>query len=131
MIRVLDQPAKTITRDSHPGARAPSQPAGFALFEPCFRCRFPTRGDDQRNPCAGSLRGAQKSPVSPYNQGFSGILAAYKLIWTNNLGEKETRWVNPAEGLATIKRHVERVASHPQGVGVLDAELLSRVLAPR
>ncbi len=61
----------------------------------------------------------------------AGTFKAYKLIWTNNLGETETRWVNPAEGLATIKRHVERVASHPQGVGVLDAELLSRVLAPR
>jgi hypothetical protein len=38
-----------------------------------------------------------------------------------------TRWLNPMEGLATIKRHVERPASHAQGAGVLDAVLLSRV----
>lgn len=61
----------------------------------------------------------------------AGTFKAYKLVWTNNLGEVETRWANPAEGLATIKRHVERPATHPQGPGVLDAELLSVVLPAR
>ena len=42
-----------------------------------------------------------------------------------------TRWLSPMEGLATIKRHVERPASHAQGAGVLDAVLLSRVLPAR
>ena len=43
------------------------------------------------------------------------------------MGESEVRWVSPADGIPTLKRHVERPASHPQGAGVLDAELLSRV----
>ncbi len=58
----------------------------------------------------------------------AGTFKAYKLVWTNNLGEVETRWTNPSEGMATIKRHVERPGTHPQGAGVLDAELLSVVL---
>jgi len=59
----------------------------------------------------------------------AGTFKAFKLVWTNNHGEVESRWMNPAEGLATIKRHVERPASYPLGgAGVLDAELLSRVL---
>lgn len=61
----------------------------------------------------------------------AGTFKAFKLVWTNNLGETETRWVSPAEGIATVKRHVERPASHPQGAGVLDAELLSRTLPSR
>ena len=58
----------------------------------------------------------------------AGTFKAYKMTWSNDLGEVETRWLNPMEGLATIKRHVERPASHPQGAGVLDAVLLSRAL---
>jgi hypothetical protein len=58
----------------------------------------------------------------------AGTFKAYKLVWSNSLGESETRWIAPADGIATIKRHVERVPSHPQGAGVLDAELLSRVV---
>lgn len=58
----------------------------------------------------------------------AGTFKAYRVSSINNLGEVETRWLNPMEGLATIKRHVERPASHPQGAGVLDAVLLSRVL---
>lgn len=56
----------------------------------------------------------------------AGTFKAYKLVWTTSQGDVETRWVNPQEGLLTIKRHVERPGSHPQGPGVLDAELLSR-----
>lgn len=61
----------------------------------------------------------------------AGTFKSFKVVWTLNQSEVETRWLNPAEGLATIKRHVERSATHPQGVGVLDAELLSRDLAAR
>ena len=57
----------------------------------------------------------------------AGTFKAWQLQWTDNLGEAETRWMAPNEGLGTIKRHVERSASHPLGAGVLDAELLSRV----
>jgi hypothetical protein len=57
----------------------------------------------------------------------AGTFKAYKVVWSTNLGESETRWISPADGIATVKRHVERPASHPQGAGVLDAELLSQV----
>lgn len=57
----------------------------------------------------------------------AGTYKTFKLVWTNDLGETETRWVAPADGISPIKRHVERPASHPQGAGVLDAELLSSV----
>ncbi len=57
----------------------------------------------------------------------AGTYQTFKLVWTNDQGETETRWVAPADGISPIKRHVERPASHPQGAGVLDAELLSSV----
>lgn len=57
----------------------------------------------------------------------AGTFKAFKVVWRTSLGEVETRWVDPYGGLPTIRRHVERPASHPQGVGVLDAELLSHV----
>ncbi len=57
----------------------------------------------------------------------AGTYQAFKLVWTSDLGETETRWVAPADGISPIRRHVERLASHPQGPGVLDAELLSSV----
>lgn len=57
----------------------------------------------------------------------AGTFKAWQLQWTDSFGEVETRWSAPQDGLATIKRHVERPATHPQGAGVLDAELLSRV----
>lgn len=56
----------------------------------------------------------------------AGTFKGWQLTWTDSFGETETRWISPAEGIATVKRHVERPASHPQGAGVLDAELISR-----
>lgn len=61
----------------------------------------------------------------------AGTFKAFKLRWTSSSGETEVRWVSPADGIPTVKRHVERPATHPQGAGVLDAELLSRVLPAR
>jgi hypothetical protein len=58
----------------------------------------------------------------------AGTFKAWKLSWKDSTGEIETRWISPAQGIATVKRHVERPATHAQGPGVLDAELLSRVL---
>jgi hypothetical protein len=55
----------------------------------------------------------------------AGTFKAYKVVWTDSTGDIETRWVGPQQGLATIKRHVDRPATHPQGAGVLDAELES------
>ena len=56
----------------------------------------------------------------------AGTFQAYRVSWTNSLGETETRWTAPATGVDVVKRHVERSAAHPQGPGVLDAELLAR-----
>ena len=61
----------------------------------------------------------------------AGTYKTFKLVWTNDQGATETRWVAPADGISPIKRHVERPASHPQGAGVLDAELLSSVQPAR
>lgn len=60
----------------------------------------------------------------------AGTFNAWQLAWVDNFGETETRWVSPAEGVSTIRRHVERPASHPLGAGVLDAELISRSVPP-
>jgi hypothetical protein len=56
----------------------------------------------------------------------AGTFHAYRLSWTNSLGESETRWTAPAAGVDIVKRHAERSPAHPQGAGVLDAELLAR-----
>jgi hypothetical protein len=61
----------------------------------------------------------------------AGTFKAFKLRWTTSLGEREERWVAPDAGIPTLKRHVERPASHPQGAGVLDAELQSIVRPAR
>ncbi|MDP1684091.1 hypothetical protein [Hydrogenophaga sp.] len=61
----------------------------------------------------------------------AGTFKTWKISWKDSTGETETRWISPAQGIATVKRHVERPATHAQGAGVLDAVLLSRVLPAR
>lgn len=61
----------------------------------------------------------------------AGSLKAWKVSWKDSSGETETRWIAPELGIGTLKRHVERPAAHPQGAGVLDAELQSHVLPAR
>lgn len=61
----------------------------------------------------------------------AGTFKAWRLFWKDNNGETETRWMVPEAGIATLKRHVERPATHPQGAGVLDAELQSQVAPSR
>ena len=61
----------------------------------------------------------------------AGSFKAWKVSWKDTSGETETRWLSPELGIATIKRHVERPPTHPQGAGVLDAELQSHVLPQR
>lgn len=56
----------------------------------------------------------------------AGTFKAWKLSWKDSNGETETRWIVPDAGIATLKRHVERPATHPQGAGALDAELQSQ-----
>lgn len=57
----------------------------------------------------------------------AGTFKAYRVTWSNQLGEVETRWFSPSAGLSTIKRQVQRPASHPQGAGLLEGHLLSVV----
>ena len=59
----------------------------------------------------------------------AGTYKAYQVSWITSLDERETRWISPELGLGIVKRHVERSPAHPQGAGVLDAELIS-VKAP-
>jgi hypothetical protein len=61
----------------------------------------------------------------------AGSFKAWKVSWKDSTGETETRWFSPEAGLATIKRRVDRPATHPQGAGVLDGELVSHVPPPR
>jgi hypothetical protein len=56
----------------------------------------------------------------------AGTFKAYRVVGTSSLGDVETRWVDPALGALTIRRTIERPASHPQGAGRLEGELLSR-----
>ncbi|MDO8450429.1 MAG: hypothetical protein Q7T10_16660 [Rhodoferax sp.] len=58
----------------------------------------------------------------------AGTFKAYKVVSTTAEGEVEARWVSPRDGLATVKRNTVRPATHPQGPGVLDGELLSHTL---
>ncbi|MDP1901038.1 MAG: hypothetical protein Q8K96_11360 [Rubrivivax sp.] len=83
--------------------------------------RFPA-GDSMILKVTGRVESLEEITVP------AGTFKAYKLMWANSLGESETRWISPGDGIATVKRHVERRATHPLGAGVLDAELLSRVL---
>ena len=61
----------------------------------------------------------------------AGTFKAWKVSWKDSNGETETRWIAPEAGIATVKRHVERPATHLQGPGVLDAELQSQVAPVR
>ena len=56
----------------------------------------------------------------------AGTYKAYKVVTTNNFGEVETRWTAPSVGIVLAKRLVTRPATHPQGVGELEAVLLSQ-----
>jgi hypothetical protein len=56
----------------------------------------------------------------------AGTFKAYKVILSDGLGDVETRWVAPQQGIGTLKRSVLRMPGHPLGPGQLDAEMLSR-----
>ena len=45
----------------------------------------------------------------------AGTFKAYKVVTTNNLGEVETIWTSPNDGVVIVKRNVVRPATHPQG----------------
>ena len=75
--------------------------------------------------CTATLTGSVDGNIrfALNNVSTSGIVSDSQLIVQAAFGKRE--------GIATIKRHVERPSTHPQGAGVLDAELLSVVLPAR
>jgi hypothetical protein len=55
----------------------------------------------------------------------AGTFMAYRLRYSDNFGETFTVWSAPAQGIATVKRVLDRPATHPQGAGHLEGVLTS------
>lgn len=58
----------------------------------------------------------------------AGTFNTYKMVMTDGNGEVQQVWVAPADSLSTVKRTLDRPATHPQGAGHLEGVLLSRKL---
>ena len=58
----------------------------------------------------------------------AGSFNAYLVVSTDSNGEVQRVWIAPADGLSVVKRTLDRPATHPQGAGHLEGELLSRKL---
>jgi hypothetical protein len=67
---------------------------------------------------------AQESLTVP-----AGTFQTYRILITDNLGQVDRYWISPETGILTIKRSQTRPASHPQGAGQLDGELISLKVA--
>lgn len=55
----------------------------------------------------------------------AGTFMAFRVRYSDNFGESFTLWTAPAQGLSTVKRILHRPATHPQGAGHLEGELVS------
>jgi hypothetical protein len=60
----------------------------------------------------------------------AGTFQAYRVSTVDSMGEKTTQWTAPYLGLNTVKRILERPATHPAGAGQLVGEL-SAFVKPR
>jgi hypothetical protein len=58
----------------------------------------------------------------------AGTFNAYLVVSTDSNGEVQRVWIAPADSLSVVKRTLDRPATHPQGAGHLEGELLSRKL---
>ena len=58
----------------------------------------------------------------------AGKFNAYLVVATDSLGETQRVWTAPADGVRVVKRVVERSASHPQGAGRVEGEMVVRTL---
>ena len=58
----------------------------------------------------------------------AGKFNAYLVVATDSLGETQRVWTAPADGVRVVKRTVERAASHPQGAGRVEGEMVARTL---
>lgn len=55
----------------------------------------------------------------------AGTFNTYRILITDNFGQVDRYWISPETGLPTIKRTQMRPATHPQGAGKLEGELIS------
>jgi hypothetical protein len=53
----------------------------------------------------------------------AGTFKSYRLRITTSLGEVTQQWTMPSQGLGTVKRILDRPATHPMGAGHLEGEL--------
>jgi hypothetical protein len=67
---------------------------------------------------------AQESLTVP-----AGSFQTYRILITDNFGQVDRYWISPETGILTIKRSLTRLATHPQGAGQLDGELISLKVA--
>ncbi len=58
----------------------------------------------------------------------AGSFNAYLMVITDSNGEVQRVWIAPADSISVVKRTLERPATHPQGAGRLEGELLLRKL---
>ncbi len=54
----------------------------------------------------------------------AGSFQAFRVRVTDSLGEQTLQWTAPAQGQGIVKRVLDRPASHPQGAGHLEGELI-------
>lgn len=59
----------------------------------------------------------------------AGTFQTYRILITDNFGQVDRYWISPETGIPTIKRTQTRPATHPQGAGQLDGELISLKVA--
>ncbi len=67
---------------------------------------------------------AQESLTVP-----AGSFQTYRILITDNFGQVDRYWISPETGILTIKRTQTRPATHPQGAGQLNGELISLKVA--
>lgn len=58
----------------------------------------------------------------------AGSFKSYLVVSTDSNGEVQRIWIAPADSLSVVKRTLDRPATHPQGAGHLEGELISRKL---
>lgn len=58
----------------------------------------------------------------------AGTFKTFRVVTTDNFGEVQRVWTAPYLGLGTVKRILDRSASHPNGAGHLEGVLTSRTL---
>ena len=55
----------------------------------------------------------------------AGTFKVWRIAITDNFGQVDRYWIDPDAGIPVIKRTQMRPASHPQGAGTLEGELIS------